>query len=637
MDKLTKQLNKEQLAAVTAPLEHILVLAGAGSGKTRCLTYRIAWLIQTGQTNPYNILAVTFTNKAANEMRSRIDNLLIEPARGLWVGTFHGIAHRFLRIHWQEAKLSQSFQIFDSNDQLRSIKRLVKTLPINEKIYAPRIIQNFINSKKDEGLRARNLIADDNDVWLNQMIEIYQLYEENCQRSNVVDFGELLLRCYETLRDNSQLLEHYQQRFQYIHVDEFQDTNNIQYKWLHLLAGTAGKLFVVFDDDQSIYSWRGARVKNIQYLQRDFDKTTLIKLEQNYRSTSKILNAANVLIANNTNRLGKNLWTESTVGEPITLYRAYSEIDEAVFVTEQIVKWVGKKQEIAILYRTTAQSRQFEEILLQKSIPYRIYGGLRFYERLEIKDVIAYLRLSLNPNDDNAFERVVNVPKRGVGERTVVVLRNIARQKKISLWQASLEILANEQLKKRAANSLQSFIALTENITKLKLPLQKLIKQTIIDTDLVEHYQKAGKEEAQGRLENLVELTNAADQFEQRHNSHDSSVLADFLAHVALESGEGQSKSNDCVQLMTLHSAKGLEFEVVFLCGLEEGLFPHQNAIDDFNIEEERRLCYVGITRARKLLYLCQSSSRFRYGERHTCKPSRFIEEIPKQDDVVIG
>ncbi|MBE9563368.1 MAG: UvrD-helicase domain-containing protein [Proteobacteria bacterium] len=630
MTELTKQLNKEQLTAVTAPLEHILVLAGAGSGKTRCLTYRIAWLITTGKTNPYNVLAVTFTNKAANEMRSRIDSLLTKPSKGLWVGTFHGIAHRLLRTHWQYANLAKSFQILDSNDQFRSIKRLLKVLALDEKVYSPKKIQNFINSKKDEGLRAKDIIADDDDVWLNQMIEIYQTYEENCQRSNVVDFGELLLRCYETLRDNPELLEYYQQRFQFIHVDEFQDTNNIQYKWLQLLAGTTGKLFVVFDDDQSIYSWRGAKIQNIQNLQQDFTKTTLIKLEQNYRSTSKILDAANIMIANNTGRLGKNLWTENTVGEPITLYQAYSEVDEAWFVAEQISNWFGKKQEVAILYRTTAQSRQFETILLQKNIPYRIYGGLRFYERLEIKDILAYLRLSSNCNDDNAFERVVNVPKRGIGERTVIMLRSEARQQKISLWQASINVLTNGQLKKRAANSLQNFIKLVEDIGKLELPLRELIEQTITNINLVEHYQKAGKEEAQSRLENLVELANAAEQFGQ-HNRNDSSLLIDFLDHAALEAGEGQSKSNDCVQLMTLHSAKGLEFEVVFLCGLEEDLFPHKNSLDDFNLEEERRLCYVGITRARKLLYLCHSNSRFRYGERNNCIPSRFIEEIPEE------
>lgn len=628
--KLTKQLNKEQLTAVTAPLEHILVLAGAGSGKTRCLTYRIAWLIATDKTNPHNILAVTFTNKAANQMRFRIDNLLTEPAKGLWVGTFHGITHRFLRTHWQAANLSQSFQILDSSDQLRSIKRLLKALAVDEKIFPPKKIQNFINTNKDEGLRAKNLTADENDLWLNQMIEIYQNYEENCQRSDVVDFGELLLRCYETLRDNPQLLEYYQQRFQFIHVDEFQDTNNIQYKWLQLLAGKNSKLFVVFDDDQSIYAWRGAKIENIQRLQHDFTNTKLIRLEQNYRSTSKILTAANVLIANNTNRLGKNLWTNGAIGEPIVLYRAYSEVDEAWFVTEQILAWQGSRKEVAILYRTTAQSRQFEEILLQKNIPYRIYGGLRFYERLEIKDVLAYLRLSMNRNDDNAFERVINTPKRGIGERTVVMLRGEARQQNISLWQASNNILASGQLSKRAANSLQNFMALVEKLANLELPLQEKIEYAKMSTGLVEHYQKAGKEEAQGRLENLEELANAAHQFERQYNNA-SSVLSGFLDHAALEAGEGQSKSNDCVQLMTLHSAKGLEFEVVFLSGLEEDLFPHKNSLDDFNLEEERRLCYVGITRARKLLYLCHSNSRFRYGERSICKPSRFIEEIPEE------
>ncbi len=631
ISKLTKQLNTEQLSTVTAPLEHILVLAGAGSGKTRCLTYRIAWLIATDKTNPYNILAVTFTNKAANEMRSRIDSLLTEPAKGLWVGTFHGITHRFLRTHWQSANLSQSFQILDSNDQLRVIKRLLKSLAVDEKVFPPKKVQNFINTNKDEGLRAKDLTADENNLWLNQMIEIYQIYEGNCQRSDVVDFGELLLRCYETLRDDPQLLEYYQQRFQFIHVDEFQDTNNIQYKWLQLLAGKNSKLFVVFDDDQSIYAWRGAKIENIQRLQNDFTNPKLIRLEQNYRSTDKILNAANVLIANNTNRLGKNLWTKLTTGEPVFLYRAYSEVDEAWFVAEQILNWKGNKKEIAILYRTTAQSRQFEEILLQKNIPYRIYGGLRFYERLEIKDVLAYLRLALNHNDDTAFERIINTPKRGIGERTVIMLRGEARQQKMSIWQAANNVLESGQLKKRAATSLQDFMILIKNLESLKLPLRELIEQIIITTKLTEHYQKAGKEEAQGRLENLAELTNAAYQFERQYNTDGSSVINEFLDHAALEAGDKQSKSGDCVQLMTLHSAKGLEFEVVFLCGLEEDLFPHKNSLDDFNLEEERRLCYVGITRAKKLLYLCHSNSRFRYGERNICKPSRFIEEIPKE------
>ncbi len=631
ISKLNKQLNKEQLSAVTSQLEHILVLAGAGSGKTRCLTYRIAWLIATDKTNPHNILAVTFTNKAANEMRSRIDSLLTEPAKGLWVGTFHGITHRLLRTHWQAANLAKSFQILDSNDQLRIIKRLLKSLAIDDKVFPPKKIQNFINNNKDEGLRAKNLTADENDLWLHQMIEIYQMYEENCQRSDVVDFAELLLRCYEMLRDNPQLLEYYQQRFKFIHVDEFQDTNNIQYKWLQLLTGNTGKLFVVFDDDQSIYAWRGAKVENIQRLQNDFVKTELIRLEQNYRSTSKILDAANVLIANNTDRLGKNLWTKLTIGEPIFLYRAHSEVDEAWFVADQILNWQGSRKEVAILYRTTAQSRQFEEILLQKNIPYRIYGGLRFYERLEIKDILAYIRLSLNHNDDNAFERIINTPKRGIGERTVVTLRSEARQQKISIWQASLNILASGQLKNRAANRLKSFIMLIKDIASLNLPLRELIEQVVLRTSLVEHYQKAGKEEAQTRLENLMELANAAHQFEKQYDTDSSSVLNEFLDHAALEAGDRQSKSGDCVQLMTLHSAKGLEFEVVFLCGLEEDLFPHQNSLDDFNLEEERRLCYVGITRARRLLYLCHSNSRFRYGERNICRPSRFIEEIPEE------
>lgn len=630
---LLDTLNNPQREAVTAPLKHILVLAGAGSGKTRCLTHRIAWLLETNKTNPYNILAVTFTNKAAIEMRSRIEALLKKPPKGLWAGTFHGITHRLLRFHWQDANLPQAFQILDSDDQRRILKRLLKGLRFNEKIFSPKKVQIFINNCKDKGLRAKDILADENDEWLKNMLEIYHLYEEICLRTGVVDFAELLLRCYELLRDHPSLLEHYQHRFQHIHVDEFQDTNTIQYKWLCLLAGTQGKFFIVFDDDQSVYGWRGAKLENIQQIQTDFTETHLVRLEQNYRSTGTILDAANALIAHNKGRLGKKLWTQDKAGAPIALYSAYNEVDEAEFVANKIQAGQGKRSEVAILYRTTAQSRQFEEALLQNSMPYRIYGGLRFYERLEIKDILAYLRLLVHLGNDSAFERIVNTPRRNIGTRTVETLREIVRSQGGSLWQAAHTVLEKKQLKARAANSLMAFLRLIEQMaTQIKdLPLHEKVEQVKIATGLIIHYQKGQKEEAERRLENLDELVNAARQFEQ-FNRDEPNLLMAFLDHAALEAGEKQGNLHeDCVQLMTLHAAKGLEFENVFLCGLEEGLFPHQNSLNESKLEEERRLCYVGITRARKHLYLCHCENRYRYGRHDVCLPSRFISEIPPE------
>jgi DNA helicase-2/ATP-dependent DNA helicase PcrA len=633
---LIETLNKAQREAVTAPLGHLLVLAGAGSGKTKVLTHRIAWLLETGQARPHNILALTFTNKAANEMRSRINALLTgsdaqQPTQALWAGTFHGITHRLLRTHWQDANLPKVFQILDSEDQRRALKRLFKALDIDEKKWSPKKAQGFINTCKDKGLRAKDIVAD--GIWEKKMLSIYQAYEESCQRSGVVDFAELLLRCFELLRDNPPLLEHYQHRFQHIHVDEFQDTNTIQYKLLHLLAGSQGKLFVVGDDDQAIYGWRGAKIENIQDFSQQFYNTKIVRLEQNYRSTGRILDAANGLIAKNKGRLGKNLWTQDKAGEPVFLYTAYSETDEAQFVSEKIQAWRGKRQEVAILYRTTAQSRQFEEALLEKSIPYRIYGGLRFYERLEIKDMLAYLRLLLHRDDDGAFERVVNTPKRNIGLRTIDTVRGVARQQGVSLWQAARTVIETRQLKARASNSLFAFLNLIDRLAEQvkDLRLYEQVEQVKIASGLIEHYQKETKEEAQRRLENIDELLNAARQFE-RLNRDSTNILTDFLDHAALEAGEGQgSQFDDCVQLMTLHSAKGLEFEVVFLCGLEEGLFPHQSSLDESKLEEERRLCYVGITRARQQLFLVHSESRYRYGRRDFSDPSRFIDELPTE------
>ncbi len=630
---LLDTLNQQQHQAVTAPLEHLLVLAGAGSGKTKCLTHRIAWLIETNQAGPHNILAVTFTNKAANEMRYRIESIIQRPTRGLWVGTFHSIAHRLLHIHWEEAQLPQTFQILDSDDQLRAIKRIIKALHLDDKTWSPKQAQQFINARKDDGQRPKDIIAEPQDDWLLQMLNIYQTYEQDCQRSGLVDFAELLLRNYELLRDNPTIREHYQQRFLFIHVDEFQDTNTIQYQWLQLLAGNQGKLFVVGDDDQSIYGWRGARIENIQNFSHDFSNTHIIRMEQNYRSTATILAAANALIAHNQGRLGKNLWTQDAAGDPIYLYTAYTETDEAQFVVEKIQAWRGQLKDIAILYRTTAQSRQFEEAILQKGISYRIYGGLRFYERLEIKDLLAYLRLQVHRYDDGAFERIINTPKRGLGDRTVETLRGIARQQNISLWQAAHLAIETKQIKARTGHNLSAFLNLIEQLAQQNkdLPLHQQVQQTQIASGLLPHYQKEGQVEAQRRLENLEELANAAQQFEQNHQGSQT-LLTDFLDHAALEAGERQGgRFDDCVQLMTLHSAKGLEFQVVFLCGLEEGLFPHQNSLEESKLEEERRLCYVGITRACQRLYLTHSESRYRYGQRDISTPSRFIGEIPPE------
>ncbi len=558
-------------------------------------------------------------------MRERINVLLQEPTPGLWVGTFHGIAHRLLRIHWEAAQLPQNFQILDSEDQQRLLKQVIRSLEMDEKVLTPRKAAHFINARKDQALRAKDVVADDN--FSNKMLKIYYAYENACQTSGVVDFAELLLRSYELLRDNPILLEQYQIRFKHLHVDEFQDTNTIQYQWLALLLGKSGKLFVVFDDDQSIYGWRGAKIENIQHLQNNFENTRLVRLEQNYRSTGNILNAANAVIARNQDRLGKELWTKDHAGEPIFIFKAYNETDEAQYVANRIRAWRGKRQDIAILYRTTAQSRVFEESLLQKGIPYRIYGGLRFYERLEIKDTLAYLRLVQHRDDNGAFERVLNTPKRGIGLKTLGMIRELANQQAMSLWQAATHLIATKQLKARAATNLFAFLDLIERLSKklAELSLDKKIETVKIASGLIEHYKKDTKQDAQRRLENLEELTNAARQFEET-NKNETEILTAFLDHAALESGERQSgKSNDNVQLMTLHSAKGLEFKVVFICGLEEGLFPHQNSLDELQLEEERRLCYVGITRARNHLHLCHSETRYRYGTRDVCKPSRFL------------
>ncbi len=630
-------LNESQREAVAAPSGNILILAGAGSGKTRVLVHRIAWYIQTGQSSPFGIMAVTFTNKAAAEMRSRIETLLDAPAGGMWVGTFHGLTHRILRAHWQEAGLPQSFIILDSDDQYRTIRRVLRAMEIDESSFPPREVQWFINARKDEGLRPQH-IDDHGDHTLYQMVRIYQAYEDVCNRSGVVDFAELLLRAHELFRDQKNILEQYRQRFRYVLVDEFQDTNSLQYAWLRLLIGDKGCLFAVGDDDQSIYSWRGARVENMQQFKKDFSNPLLIKLEQNYRSTANILNAANALITNNNSRMGKRLWTKGESGEKISLYNGYNEHDEARYVVEQISDWqckTGHYKDSAVLYRVSAQSRVIEEGLMRASIPYRVYGGMRFYERAEIKDALAYVRLSTFQDDDVSFERIINTPTRGIGQRTVEELRSVSRQEKCSLWQAAQNILRDKSLSARALNALVSFVQLITHMGGNKgLPLDEAVDNVIKVSGLIEYYQKEKGERSLARIENMEELVSAAGEF----NAEDEELegmepLQAFLAHAALESGETQADAHsDCVNLMTLHSAKGLEFPNVYLVGMEEGLFPHQRSSEDLTqLEEERRLCYVGITRAEKALTMTYTQHRRLHGQDYYPQPSRFINEIPAE------
>ena len=630
-------LNEAQREAVTAPPGSALVLAGAGSGKTRVLVHRIAWLIQVEGVSPWGILAVTFTNKAAREMRHRIEALLGQPVGGMWVGTFHGLAHRLLRAHWQDADLPQGFQILDSDDQQRLVKRIVREMNLDDSKWPPRQVQWFINKQKDEGLRADHL-DHGGDPYQRQMIAIYREYEAACRRAGSVDFAELLLRAHELWRDRPDVLQHYRQRFGAVLVDEFQDTNSIQYAWLRLLAGEDHKLFVVGDDDQSIYGWRGARVENIQDFQRHHKNALIIRLEQNYRSTGNILNGANAVIANNPTRLGKQLWTEDGDGEPIRVYGAFNEVDEARFVVERIrnaIEQGNRRSEVAILYRTTAQSRLFEESLIQAGVPYRVYGGLRFFERAEIKDALAYLRLVSNRHDDASFERAVNQPPRGIGPRTLDAVRGHARDFGCSLWQAAHDLLRGGGMTARAANALKKFLELVEemdaNSTDDALPERAGF--VVEASHLREHFEKSRDGKGQDRLENLDELVNACRQFELPETEADEGLneLDAFLAHAALEAGDTQAEEyEDCVQLMTLHSAKGLEFPLVFIGGMEEGLFPHSmSAEDPDRLEEERRLCYVGMTRAMSQLYLTHAESRRLHGSESYPFPSRFLREIP--------
>lgn len=635
-------LNDQQRNAVASPSANLLVLAGAGSGKTRVLVHRIAWLLQAEQASPFSILAVTFTNKAAREMRSRIETLLGQSFNGMWVGTFHGLAHRLLRSHWREAGLVEDFHILDSDDQLRLIKRINRTLHIDEDKWPAKQCQWWINGQKDEGLRSKNIEHLDDD-YVKTMLDIYRAYEEACDRGGMIDFGEILLRAHELWLHNPQILAHYQNRFQHILVDEFQDTNSIQYAWLRVLAGDTNQLMVVGDDDQSIYGWRGAKIENIQQFSVDFPDADTVRLEQNYRSTSTILKAANKLIANNQGRLGKTLWTDGAEGEPISLYEAFNEQDEARFIVDRIQDWFNGgnlRADAAILYRSNAQSRELEEALLRVGMPYRIYGGHRFYERLEIKNALSYLRLLVNRDDDTALERVINIPTRGIGGRTLDQIRSLARSEGISLWQACAKSVNDLLLTSRAANSVLAFLELIDGFQTAcdELELHEKTEYVIKHSGLVQHHEKEGGEKARARIENLEELINATGNFddvdvEEDFDIKSNAVLSAFLDQAALDAGDTQAEeSDDAVQLMTLHSAKGLEFQLVFLAGLEEGLFPHRMSMENITgLEEERRLCYVGITRAKSKLYISHAESRRLHGDMNLCRPSRFIKEIPKE------
>nr|WP_319553368.1 DNA helicase II [uncultured Vibrio sp.] len=629
-------LNDKQREAVAAPLENLLVLAGAGSGKTRVLVHRIAWLMSVEQASPFSIMSVTFTNKAAAEMRGRIEELMMGSASGMWNGTFHGICHRILRAHYLDAKLPEDFQIIDSDDQQRLIKRLVKAQNLDEKQWPARQVGWWINGKKDEGLRPAHIDAYHDPV-TKTYLQLYTAYQEACDRAGLVDFAEILLRAHELLRDNKFVREHYQARFKHILVDEFQDTNNIQYAWLRMMAGPDCHVMIVGDDDQSIYGWRGAKVENIEKFTREFPSVSTIRLEQNYRSTKTILEASNALITNNTERMGKELWTDGVVGEPISIYSAYNELDEARFAVTKIKEWQDKGgvlNDAAMLYRNNAQSRVLEEALIQAGLPYRIYGGMRFFERQEIRDALSYLRLMANRNDDAAFERVVNTPTRGLGDKTLETIRRAARDRGCTMWEASIAMLDEKVLSGRAAGALSRFIELITALEDdtLEMPLHEQTDHVIKYSGLFAMYEQEKGEKSKARIENLEELVTATRQFEKPEEAEEMSLLTAFLTHAALEAGEGQADEfEDAVQLMTLHSAKGLEFPLVFMVGVEEGMFPSQMSAEEAGrLEEERRLCYVGMTRAMQKLYITYAEMRRLYGQDKYHKPSRFIRELPE-------
>lgn len=627
-------LNPAQQEAVSAPLGHQLILAGAGSGKTRVLIHRIAWLIEVEKLSPFNILAVTFTNKAANEMRSRIENMLQLPTRTMWIGTFHGLSHRFLRAHWEAAGLPQAFQIIDSDDQFRMIRRVLQALNLAEERFAPKEVQWFINGQKEEGHGPGEVSI--RDMNSRTLITIYETYQQACQRAGVIDFADLLLLTCKLLQSNAELRTHYQQRFRALLVDEFQDTNTIQYQWLKLLAGNESAVMIVGDDDQSIYGWRGARIENLHRFTTDFPGAATIRLEQNYRSTGTILKAANALIEQNASRMGKNLWTEDQEGEPITVYAGFNEADEAFFIVSRIRELQGRHfalRDIAILYRSNAQSRVLEEALMQFGIPYRVYGGLRYFDRAEIKDALAYLRLVANRADDPAFERVINTPTRGIGDRTLGIIRDHAKITGMPLWETLTTLLTQHLFSPRAEAALLSFVQLINKMSDetASLKLHEQVEYVLTHSGLLAHHSKEKGEKGLTRTENLEELVNAAYQFMQEGVQDDMPPLAAFLAYAALESSDDQAETyDDSVQLMTLHSAKGLEFPVVFLAGCEEELFPHYLSMNDpKRMEEERRLCYVGVTRAMRKLFMTYAEVRRLHGKEVYHRPSRFLHEIP--------
>ena len=634
-------LNDKQREAVAAPLQNTLILAGAGSGKTRVLVHRIAWLMHAYEVSPFSIMAVTFTNKAAKEMQARIEQLVGVPPQGMWVGTFHGLAHRLLRAHWRDAGLKENFQIMDSDDQLRMVKRIMREQNIDETRWPPKQVCWFINGQKDEGRRAAH-VPDSHDPFSKGMRELYYSYEEACERNGTLDFGELLLRAHELLLGNPALLRHYQERFVHVLVDEFQDTNSIQYAWLRILVGDKGSITAVGDDDQSIYGWRGAKIENIQNFTKHFNEVQTIRLEQNYRSTGHILKAANGLIKNNDDRLGKELWTESPEGEKISLYAGFNEQDEARFILSIIKKWRddgSSLRDMAILYRSNAQSRVLEECLVREQMAYRIYGGHRFYDRLEIKNALAYARLAIDANDDGAMERVINVPPRGIGERSIGTIRELARDQGCSMWQAASEIVRQKLLPARATNAIEAFLGLvngmTNSVQSNDLGLGEVFEQLIQEAGLIAHHEKEKGEKGEARVENLKELVSAASGFswtqtETEEQEYSSPMMA-FLDQAVLDAGEAQADEyQDAIQLMTLHSAKGLEFPLVFLTGVEENLFPSRMSFEEpGRLEEERRLCYVGITRAMEKLYITYAESRRLHGSESFNSPSRFINEIP--------
>jgi len=684
---LLDSLNPAQREAVTAEPAHYLVLAGAGSGKTRVLVQRIAWLTEVLRFSPWSVLAVTFTNKAAGEMRGRAEGLMPQGARGLTVGTFHGIAHRLLRQHWREAGLSETFQILDADDQVRLVKRTITALGVDEGRFPPRQAAWFINGAKDEGKRPDGIDPGYNPS-TRTLIDIYRAYEEACKRAGLVDFAELLLRVHELFLRDERLLAHYRGRYQHLLIDEFQDTNTIQYAWIRVLAGETAKVFVVGDDDQAIYGWRGAKVENVQQFLRDFPGARTLRLEQNYRSTGHILAAANAIIANNPSRLGKSLWTEAARGEPIEVYCAFNAEEEARFVIERVRQWVrdgGRHSECAILYRSNAQSRLFEEQLLVHEMPYRVYGGLRFFERAEVRDALAWMRLVASRHDDTAFERAIGAPPRGVGERSIDALRRRARAEGCSLWEAALGELGGDGLAGRSKSALRAFMALVDTLdretaaaipvgaasaaTEASLqvaapvaaeaaPTGRATESAVVATDaapitLAERFShviersglkahhaadRAGLGES--RVENLEELINVASRYVLSKEDADAGLteLTAFLSAAALEAGEREGEAwEDCVQLMTLHAAKGLEFPLVFLVGLEDGLFPSQKSAEESGrLEEERRLAYVGITRAQRRLVLSYAESRRLHGMETYGRPSRFLTELPRESLVEV-